>query len=112
MTETLLPNDPNEALQTLIKLTKDCVEILESEDDAMTRNDGVAFSVTEQNKTASFDHYAKACQEFMARAEEITNQVQTSLLDDLSRLQETLKKQAEQNNVRLKAILPEIRKAK
>ncbi len=111
-TQTLLPEAPNEALKMLIKLTKEAIAVLEAEDEAITRNDAVAFSVNEQNKMGRFDHYDKACKAFAARIDDMKGRVDVALLDELEALQGTLKKNAEMNNVRLGAILPKIRVSK
>lgn len=97
----ILPEDPNEAAQKMIDLTQECVSLLESEDEKITRNDAVEFTVNEQNKNKAFEYYDSACKEFMARMSDLQGKINPSLITDLLRLQAELKERAANNNVRL-----------
>lgn len=97
----ILPEDPNEAMQKMIDLTQECVSLLESEDEKITRNDAVEFTVNEQNKQKAFEYYEQAVKELSTRIEEMKGKVDPVLITDLERLQLTLKQQAAANNNRL-----------
>ena len=100
----ILPEDPNEAMQKMIDLTQECVSILESEDEKITRNDAVEFVVNEQNKVKTFDYYEEAAKELSTRIEGMQGKVNPVLITDLERLQLTLKEKATANNDRLARI--------
>ncbi|MCB1530175.1 MAG: hypothetical protein H6853_07780 [Rhodospirillales bacterium] len=97
----ILPEDPNDAIRKMIHLTQECVSLLESEDEKITRNDAVEFTVNEQNKQKAFDYYDQAAKELSVRIEGMQGKVSPALITDLERLQLRLKQQAAANNDRL-----------
>lgn len=104
MTDKILPNNPNEAVQKMIELAQECLALAESEDDKITRNDMVQFAVTGENKERAFVAYDIAAAEFSSRINEMQGKVNPNLITELQRIQLQLREQADMNNARLEAI--------
>jgi hypothetical protein len=102
--EKILPEEPNEAMKTMIQLTQECLNVLEAEGDKITRNDMVQFTVNDENKGRTFIFYEKAVNEFKERLDELQGKVDPVLITELQTLQLRVADQAANNNARLEAI--------
>lgn len=100
----ILPADPNEAMQKMVEVTRECLAVLESESEKITRNDMVQFAVNDENKGRTFIFYEKAVNEFKERLPELEGKVNPVLVNELQTLQLQIAEQAADNNARLAAI--------
>lgn len=99
MTETLLSNEPRQAVEEMIKLTNGLGELIEAESAAVATNDGTTFSTNEMNKEAAIEAYERAAAEFHNRINEF-RQVDKSLIAKLNEAQDSLKGSTN-NNLKL-----------
>ncbi|MEM6782042.1 MAG: hypothetical protein AAF569_09290 [Pseudomonadota bacterium] len=104
MTDKILPDGPDEAVQKMIDLTQECLALAVSEDEKITRNDMVQFAVNDENKGRAFAMYEQAAGEFHERMDSLQGKVNPTLITELQRLQLQLREQAENNNMRLEQI--------
>jgi len=102
--ENILPEEPNMAVQKMIELTQECLNILEGESEKLTRNDLVQFAVNDEQKGRAFTFYEKASEEFKARIDALRGKVDPSLVTQLQQLQLKVADQAAFNNQRLEQI--------
>ena len=105
--EKILPEEPNMAIQKMIELAEECLNILQAESDRMTINDMVKFTVSAAEKDQIFDYYAKAAAEFKPRVDELQGKVDPSLVTKLQQLQLQIGELAQANNERIHGIFPD-----
>lgn len=101
MTNKILPQEPDDAVQKMIDITKECLNFASGEDESITRNDLVHFAVNEQDKGQAYAFYERAAHEFHERLDELKGNVNPILITELQRLQLQLREQAENNNERM-----------
>lgn len=94
-----LPNDPQQAVETMLKITEDLVSLIESETNAVATNDGTTMAMNEPLKETVIDVYKEAADEFHNRLAEFRN-VDKTLIGQLTEAQNSLK-QTTDNNLKL-----------
>ncbi|HBH25929.1 MAG TPA: hypothetical protein DDX54_00780 [Rhodospirillaceae bacterium] len=100
-TTPLLPDDPAQALQVLIRLTTAVLDLTQQEAGALARRDGLTFTALQEEKEASIKRYTQASGEFRARVQDFQG-ADKATLDRLYALQEDLSAAAQANNAALK----------
>ncbi len=93
----VLPRERTQALQHLIKLTKNLANLAERESKALTQNDMLSFAILQDEKVLIAERYAKASEEFRNRLPEFRG-IDGALLNRLQGLQEQLGEVSRQNN--------------
>ena len=93
----VLAREKNQAVQQLIKLTRNLTDLAERESQALAQNDMVSFAILQDEKALIAEHYAAASSEFRARLPEFRG-MNPDLLDRLESLQVRLGEAARQNN--------------
>lgn len=107
MTETkLLPQDPRQAVETMLKVTEELVARIDIETNALATNDGTAFTMNEDNKEIVIDVYEKTAKEFHDRLPEFTR-VDKDLIAKLDNAQQALKKSTTSNLKLIEKLEPE-----
>ena len=104
MTDKLLPENHNDALDKMIELACECVNVLQAENDRITINDMLKFVVAAEDKERVFGYYAQASAEFRARIDDMQGQVDDAKVTQLQQLQLQINDMAAANNERLAAI--------
>ncbi|MCB1651086.1 MAG: hypothetical protein KDI46_03450 [Alphaproteobacteria bacterium] len=94
----ILPGDQTRALNTLIKATRDLVDLADKEAQALAVNDMMAFNILQEEKTFLVKRYEKLAGEFRGRLEEFRG-VDRGLLDRLENLQNLLGEKTLNNNI-------------
>ena len=94
--QVVLPKDPRQAVEDMIKITEELVARMEIETNAVAINDGTTFTMNEMSKEETADRYQKAAAEFHARLNEFKS-VDRSLLTKLDEAQASLKQSTESN---------------
>lgn len=94
-----LPNDPQQAVETMLKITEDLVSLIESETNAVATNDGTTMAMNEPMKETVIDVYQEAANEFHDRLAEFRN-IDKTLISQLTKAQDSLK-QTTNNNLKL-----------
>ncbi|MEM6812524.1 MAG: hypothetical protein AAF549_08685 [Pseudomonadota bacterium] len=102
-TETILSNDPRQAVEEMIKITQEMEARIEIESNAMATNDGTTFAANEENKEHVATIYEKAANEFHARIREF-KQVDKSLIAQLEDAQKSLGQSTKNNLVLLEKL--------
>lgn len=85
----VLPDDPVQAIEKLIRITRELSDILESEAQAIALRDEVRMLDTSARKDKILPQYESAAREFKARVEEFGG-VDSTLLDQLEAEQDHL----------------------
>ena len=93
----VLAREKTQAVQQLIKLTRNLADLAERESQALAQNDMVTFAILQDEKALIAEHYAAASQEFRNRLPEF-RRMNPALLDRLEALQVRLGDAARQNN--------------
>ena len=93
----VLSSEKTQAVQQLIKLTRNLADLAERESQALAQNDILSFAILQDEKALIADHYAAAASEFRARLPEFRG-MNPALLDKLEALQHRLGDAAQQNN--------------
>lgn len=93
----ILPEEKTQAVQHLIKLTNNLVQLGEREAQALAQNDMLAFAVIQDEKIIMAEHYAAASTEFRARLPEFRG-LNAEVINRLSNTQTELGDITEQNN--------------
>ena len=93
----VLAREKTQAVQQLIKLTRNLADLAERESQALAQNDMVSFAILQDEKALIAEHYAAASNEFRARLPEFRG-MNPALLDRLESLQVRLGEAARQNN--------------
>lgn len=101
-----LPNDPQQAVETMLKITEDLVAVIEAETTAVATNDGTTFAMNEPMKETVIDVYQEAANEFHDRLAEFRN-VDKTLISQLTTAQNSLKQTANNNLKLLEKLNPE-----
>lgn len=101
--EGVLAREKTQAVQQLIKLTRNLADLAERETQALAQNDILAFAILQDEKALIAEHYAAASNEFRARLPEFRG-MNPALLDRLESLQHRLGEAAKQNNETVKRI--------
>ena len=99
----VLAREKNQAVQQLIKLTRNLTDLAERESQALAQNDMVSFAILQDEKALIAEHYAAASSEFRARLPEFRG-MNPDLLDRLESLQVRLGESARHNNDAVKRI--------
>jgi len=99
----ILAREKTQAVQQLIKLTRNLVDLSERESQALAQNDMMAFAILQDEKALMAEHYAAASNEFRARLPEFRG-MNPALLDRLEGFQNRLGDAARQNNESVKRI--------
>jgi len=99
----ILPEQPEDAVKEMIKITESLTEDMEAETNAAAMNDAVNFSMAEQNKQKSAQVYQQAAAEFHARNDEFKT-VDVELIQKLEQTQHALGAVTQQNLKMLKKI--------
>ena len=73
--ETILPEEPNAAVEKMIELAEECQNVLQAESDRMTINDMIKFTVSAADKERIFGFYEQAVMEFKNRMDELRGNV-------------------------------------
>ncbi|MFK7838819.1 MAG: hypothetical protein AB8B83_00675 [Bdellovibrionales bacterium] len=93
----ILAREKTQAVQQLIKLTRNLADLAERESQALAQNDMLGFAILQDEKALIAEHYAAASNEFRARLPEFRG-MNPALLDKLESLQHRLGEAARQNN--------------
>ncbi len=93
----ILAREKTQAVQQLIKLTRNLADLAERETQALAQNDIISFAILQDEKALIAEHYAAASNEFRARLPEFRG-MNPALLDRLETLQNRLGEAARQNN--------------
>jgi len=101
--EGVLAREKTQAVQQLIKLTRNLADLAERESQALAQNDMISFAILQDEKALIAEHYAAASNEFRARLPEFRG-MNPALLDRLESLQVRLGEAARQNNDAVKRI--------
>ena len=99
----ILAREKTQAVQQLIKLTRNLADLAERETQALAQNDMISFAILQDEKALIAEHYAAASQEFRNRLPEFRG-MNPALLDRLEALQHRLGEAARQNNETVKRI--------
>jgi len=99
--ENILPSDAHMAMQQLIKLSNDLMNMAENETQQLVQNDMLSFSMLQPEKEVLVRKYVQASSEFKNRLEEFRG-IDTTLLDRLDAVQKTLGERTHSNNVIVK----------
>ncbi len=102
----ILPKEPRQAVEEMLKLTEGLVELIESETNALATNDGTTFAMNEPTKEAAIASYEAAASEFHNRLEEFRD-VDGALIAKLTTAQSSLKQSTNNNLKLLEKIDPE-----
>jgi len=102
-TAGVLAREKTQAVQQLIKLTRNLADLAERESQALAQNDMVSFAILQDEKALIAEHYAAASNEFRARLPEFRG-MNPALLDRLESLQVRLGEAARENNETVKRI--------
>lgn len=97
----VLASEKTQAVQQLIKLTRNLADLAERESQALAQNDMVSFAILQDEKALIAEHYAAAAQEFRSRLSEFRG-MNPALLDRLEALQHRLGEAAKSNNEAVK----------
>lgn len=92
-----LPEDPNQALRALIKMTQNLTHISERENYALTTNDMIGFAIMQDEKNVMAERYANMSQNFRKRLNDFRSS-DKALLDKLETAQNKLAEQSQANN--------------
>ena len=101
----ILPQDPNQCIQRLTKISQALMDLAERESQALVINDMMSFSILQDEKDMLASQYMKASEEFRERVQEF-RRVDRSLLDRLEKLQTKLGEKTHSNN----ALVSQMRK--
>ncbi len=104
MTDKILPEEPNAAVEKMMSLAQECLNLVKAETLAIDKNNLAMFAVNESHKGKAFDFYTRAAGEFRERMDELQGKVNPTLITELQRIQLELQEQAERNNVQLEQI--------
>lgn len=99
----VLAREKTQAVQQLIKLTRNLADLAERETQALAQNDMMSFAILQDEKALIAEHYAAASNEFRARLPEFRG-MNPALLDRLETLQVRLGDAARQNNDTVKRL--------
>ena len=102
----LLPEEPRQAVETMLKLTEELVARIEIETNAVAANDGTTFTVNEESKETVIDLYQQAANEFHQRLNEFQG-VDKGLIAKLETAQNSLGQTTKNNLALLKKLQPE-----
>ncbi len=97
VTVNLLPADPSQAIQKLIKTSDLLLGMAERETQSLLQNDILSFGVIQDEKDIVANQYATMSREFRARINEF-RRVDQSLLKKLEKAQQQLGEKAKANN--------------
>ena len=101
--DNILPADTHMAVQQMIKLSSDLVDVAENETQKLVQNDMLGFAMLQDDKEKLVGHYVQASQEFQTRLEEFRG-TDENLLNRLDTLQKTLGERTKSNNVIVKRL--------
>lgn len=99
----VLAREKTQAVQQLIKLTRNLADLAERESQALAQNDMISFAILQDEKALIAEHYAAASNEFRNRLPEFRG-MNPALLDRLESLQVRLGEAARQNNEAVKRL--------
>lgn len=101
-----LPEDPQQAVETMLRITEEMIARIEIETNAVAINDGTTFTMNEQNKETVIDVYQQAANEFHERVNEFRN-VDKTLIEKLDMAQKSLGESTKTNLALLEKIQPQ-----
>jgi len=93
----LLPEDPVQAIQTIIKVTQSLIAYSERENQHLARNDMMGFAILQDEKSIMADRYVRVSREFRNRIEEFRG-LDKAYLDKLEGQQKILADNSRTNN--------------
>lgn len=93
----ILPQEKTQAMQRLIKLTRDLIDLGERESQALAQNDMLSFAIIQDEKALMAEQYAAASTEFRTRLPEFRG-MNDALVKRLSDFQHELGDITSQNN--------------
>ena len=93
----LLPEDPAQALQRMIKISRTLLEFSERETQALVQNDMITFSILQDEKELLVEQYIRASEEFRNRIDDFRT-IDSALLDRLNAVQNKLGEISASNN--------------
>lgn len=95
--QTATPVQPQQALNTLCRLSQSLLDIAEQESQALIQNDLLAFAVLQDEKERLSLNYLDASQDFRNRIN-VFRRLDHKMLDRLESLQEKLSERTNDNN--------------
>ncbi len=99
----ILPQDKAQALNALIKVTQNLLDMSDKEAQALAQNDMLAFAIIQDEKEYISERYTRLSAEFRGRVDEFRG-TDKGLLDRLDNLQKLLGEKTRQNNVVVSAL--------
>lgn len=105
-TQKLLPDDLQEAAETMIAITDKLRSLIERENTSIAQNDAVAFTVAEKDKEEASWQYELASAEFSARLHDF-RALETETIDKIESAQRKLREVAN-DSVRVLEKMPGI----
>lgn len=97
VTVNLLPRDPVQAIQKMIKISQRLLDMAERETQALLQDDVLSFGVVQDEKDIIVSQYAAMSREFRERLNDF-RRVDQSLLQKLEKVQNQLGDKARANN--------------
>ena len=95
--KAVLPEDPRQAINTMIKLTQSLCQLADKEAKAMANDDAMSFAILQDEKDGIAKRYVKACSEFRNRISSFKGIDQT-LIKRLEDFQGELGEKSKSNN--------------
>jgi len=92
-----LPEDTNQALRALIKMTQNLTHLSERENYALTMNDMIGFAIMQDEKNVLAERYANMSLNFRKRLEDFRDS-DPALLNKLENIQNKLAEQSKANS--------------
>ena len=99
----ILPSDPDSAVNALIKVTQNLLNMADKEEQALAQNDMLAFAILQDEKETISERYTRLSAEFRERLVEFRT-VNKATIDRLDNLQKLLGEKTRQNNETVSAI--------
>jgi len=94
---SVLPQQPGPALEVMLKITENMIELSERETQALVHGDMLAFAILQDEKQVMANNYTEASEEFRRRMAQFRGQDKT-LIDKLEKAQIRLGEKAKSNN--------------
>lgn len=93
----VLPDQPVPALEAMLKITENMIDLSERETQALVHGDMLAFAILQDEKNVMANDYTQASNEFRQRIEQFRGQ-DPELIDKLEQAQNRLGQKAKSNN--------------
>ena len=97
----ILPQDKMQALNALIRVTQNLLDMAEKEAQVLAQNDMLAFAILQDEKQSVSERYVRLSAEFRERVDQFRGS-DKSTLDRLDNLQKLLGEKTRQNNAIVK----------